>query len=126
LIFSLALFSSKAYLEDKDYFNAFNNFDDGNQLLEKLFGKYTIHSANCYVCMAQIKHKTKYYLDSYNLYLIALDIYITLMGKNHLYTYRIYLNLLYLSFLLNDEFKMQYLEEKLVSLLDQSVRLSFI
>lgn len=94
----------------------------GNQILEDISGKYNIHSANSYVCMAQIKYKMKLYKQSSDLYSTALDIYVKLLGKSHVYTYRIYLNLMYLAFILKDNFKINVYEKILGALLEQTVR----
>jgi len=120
--FFYGLLSRKAYLSNREYEKAYSNFSVGNHILEKTLGKYTIHSANCYVCMAQIKYKVKHYRESIDLYETALEIYINLLGKTHLYTYRIYLNLLYLSFIINDGNKIDYYERKLLVLLSTHVR----
>ena len=112
---------AKALMSNKEYIKAYSRFESGNRILELNHGRFTIHSANCYVCMAQIKHKMKEYLDSYNLYEAALDIYANLLGKNHLYTYRIHLNLLYLAFVLEDAYKINFLEKRLLELLDGAV-----
>ena len=104
-----------------EYERSFLKYAAANEILEKINGRNTIQCANCYVCMAQIKYKLKKYQIAVDLYEIALDIYITLLGRGHIYTYRIYLNLLYLSFMLKHEFRIQFFEQKLVSLLEDEV-----
>lgn len=111
----------KAYLGKKNFEDAYDNFTTGNQIMEEISGRYNIHSANSYVCMAQIKYKMKQYKESNDLYSTALDIYVKLLGKSHVYTYRIYLNLLYLAFILRDSFKVNVYEKILGALLDQNV-----
>jgi hypothetical protein len=71
--------------------------------------------------MAQIKYKLQSIRSSSELYGTALEIYIELLGKTHVYTYRIYLNLLYLSFILKDEFKTGLYENILCALLEMKV-----
>lgn len=117
----------KAFLENKEYEKALYKFQAGNEILEKLHGRYSIHSANCYVCMAQMRYKMKNYVQAVDLYEIALDIYINLLGTAHLYTYRICLNLLYLGFVLKDTHKIDFFEKKLVRTLgDQTNHNAFI
>jgi hypothetical protein len=109
-------------MSNKEYTKAYGNFESGNHILEVVYGRFTIHTANCYVCMAQIKHRLKEYSESFNLYEAALDVYSNLLGKNHLYTYRIHLNLIYLAFVVKDEYKLISLEKRLLNHLENYVR----
>lgn len=101
----------------KEYDKALSKLETGNEILEATMGKYTIDSANCYTNMAQIKFKEHRCLESAEFYEIVLDIYNRLLGENHIYTYRLYLNLIFLSFLMDDSVKVSHYEQKLESLL---------
>lgn len=68
--------------------------------------------------MAQIMYKLNKYQLAVDLYELALDAFITLMGKDHLHTNRIYLNLLYLGFVLRSRDKIAYFEHRLLAALE--------
>lgn len=75
-------------------------------------------SANCYILMAQIMYKLKKYQFAMDLYELALDIFITILGKDHMDTNKIYLNLLYLAFLIKKHDKVSYFEQKMLGALE--------
>ena len=108
----------KAYLAMKMYQEAYTKFQAATEILEKSQGRYTIVCANCYVLMAQIMYRLTKYQLAVDLYELALDNFITIMGKDHLYTNRIYLNLLHLSFLLQSKNKLAYFEQKMLGALE--------
>lgn len=108
----------KVYLAIKEYDKALSKLETGNEILEATLGRYTIDSANCYTNMAQIKFKEHKYSESAEFYEIVLDIYNRLLGEKHIHTYRLYLNLIFLGFLMGDSMRINLYEQKLDSLLE--------
>lgn len=66
-------------------------------------------------------YKLQKYQFAMDLYELALDVFITLMGKDHLHTNRIYINLLHLGFILKSKDKIAYFEQKLLGSLEGQI-----
>jgi hypothetical protein len=112
---------SKVFLMSHQYERAYNNIFLGNQILENNTGNCTIDSANSYITLAQIQYKLKQFKQTKYLYECALGIYTNLLGIDHIFTYRIYLNLLYIAFLLKDDEEIESIEKIVYYSLKESV-----
>lgn len=83
-------------------------------------GKNSLPHANCLLQIAKVHFRLKQITQALDIYEIVSNIYLVELGKNHIKTYKIQLNLLEMSYLLQNQYKIQFYEDKLRQILDQN------
>ena len=108
------LFLGKISSALKHYPQAYAYYLKAEAIFDRIEGINNMYSLNCLINMAQIKHYSKELGLSFELYERALHMYRSKFGDTHLYIYVIYLNLVYLGYLLNLHEKKEFYYSELI------------
>ena len=100
---------------------ALQRFTSGLEIIESIEGRNTVYSASVSLTMARILFNSKEYHKATTLYERGLDIYSHILGYSHPHCLRIYINLIFVSFEINNSEKAVDIGYRLINAVGDAV-----